>query len=135
MRKQICGIALVMILTLLSIPAMAADTGNTSEATAQDPEAYQAAHRTTEAAENQIVNPAERVMLFANSTMKSSYTGKHTSFRREKRLRKASTSQNGTERSTGVRSRPQERILRLFVRDTPDMETAVNIRMTPMPQI
>ena len=76
MRKQICGIALAMILALLSVPAMAADTGSAAEAAAQDPEAYQAAHRTTEAAENQIINPAERVMLFANSTKKSSYTGK-----------------------------------------------------------
>ena len=60
MRKQICGIALAMILALLSVPAMAADTGSAAEAAAQDPEAYQAAHRTTEAAENQIVNPADR---------------------------------------------------------------------------
>ena len=55
MRKQICGIALAMILALLSVPAMAADTGSAAEAAAQDPEAYQAAPRTTEAAENQIV--------------------------------------------------------------------------------
>ena len=76
MKKQICGIVLILVIAALSIPAMAADTGNTSEATAQDPEAYQALHRKTEAAENQIVNPAERVMLFANSTKKSIYTGK-----------------------------------------------------------
>ena len=35
MRKQICGIALVMILTLLSVPAMAADTGSAAEAAAR----------------------------------------------------------------------------------------------------
>ena len=35
MRKQICGIALVMILALLSVPAMAADTGSAAEAAAQ----------------------------------------------------------------------------------------------------
>ena len=46
MRKQICGIALVMILTLLSVPAMAADTGSAAEAAAQDPEAYHAQHQT-----------------------------------------------------------------------------------------
>lgn len=76
MRKQICGMVLVMVLAALSIPAMAADAGNAAEAAAQDPEAYQAAHRTTETAENQVINSAERVMLFANSTVKSIYTGK-----------------------------------------------------------
>lgn len=49
------------------------DTSEEEEAEAQDPEAYRATHRTTAPEENQAVSS---VMLFANSTIKSIYTGK-----------------------------------------------------------